>query len=93
MLLNRRRFLSGIIAAPIVVRAEFLMPVKSIIMPVKSILIPTPFTVNALNGVLNVGDIISFGNEDITSFGNKIDNATRFVVTWATPTQYGIKKI
>lgn len=30
MILNRRRFLTGLIAAPVVARAEFLMPVRSL---------------------------------------------------------------
>lgn len=41
-MLNRRSFLSGILAAPAVVRAASLMPVRGIVMPVEQLVRALP---------------------------------------------------
>lgn len=38
--MNRRSFLTGLLAAPLVVKAEVLMPVQSVIMPARTTSFP-----------------------------------------------------
>ena len=44
-MLNRRSFLTGLIAAPVVVKAASLMPIRGIIMPVEPMLYKIRFAV------------------------------------------------
>lgn len=89
-MIERRSFLTGliaIVAAPAIVRAGSLMPVKQMIDPLATVdaanQIGSQIVINGLGGTLRVGDIITFEGVEAFSriFPERQQGLRQFVVT------------